>query len=71
MSIIRRRVGSISDTMAGIGHGTLKVQNCFIMFYRFPNNNNNNNHILYLDILSREETLFKGVYIGSIIGYTN
>ena len=27
--------------------------------------------ILYLDTLSREETLFKGVYIGTIIGYTN
>ena len=30
-------------------------------------NNNNNNNILYLDTLSREETLFKGVYIGTII----
>ena len=29
------------------------------------NNNNNNNKILYLDTLSREETLFKGVYIGT------
>ena len=29
--------------------------------------NNNNNNILYLDTLSREETLFKGVYIGTII----
>ena len=28
------------------------------------NNNKNNNNILYLDTLSREETLFKGVYIG-------
>ena len=27
----------------------------------------NNNNILYLDTLSREETLFKGVYIGTII----
>ena len=34
-------------------------------------NNNNNNNILYLDTLSREETLFKGEYIGTIIGYTN
>ena len=28
---------------------------------------NNNNNILYLDTLSREETLFKCVYIGTII----
>ena len=27
------------------------------------NNNNNNNTKLYLDTLSREETMFKGVYI--------
>ena len=27
------------------------------------NNNNNNNNKLYLDTLSREETMFKGVYI--------
>ena len=35
--------------------------------------NNNRRSILYLLIytLSREETLFKGVYIGTIIGYTN
>ena len=35
--------------------------------------NNNNNNVLYLDTLSGEETLFKGVYIGrpTIIGYTN
>ena len=41
-----------------------------------PNSNSaltliNNNNILYLDTLSKEETLFKGVYIGTIIGYTN
>ena len=39
----------------------------FLSMYTFINNNN----ILYLDTLSREETLFKGVYIGTIIGYTN
>ena len=45
----------------------------YVIYLRHNNNNNNNNtnNILYLDTISREETLFKGVYIGTIIGYTN
>ena len=54
------------DWIGGTALHMLILLNCIIMSL-FINNNNNNNNILYLDTLSREETLFKGVYIGTII----
>ena len=56
---VRDKVGPLVDNAGNI------ITQGFLMAEEL--NNNNNNNILYLDTLSREETLFKGVYIGTII----
>ena len=74
--ILPHEILDINDVGSNISHLCLqfgrrawdcKYVKCSTRYQR----NNNNNNILYLDTLSREETLFKGVYIGTIIGYTN